>query len=89
MSARAPALGEAPAEHGDVWSAVADLPPRQRAVVALRYLEDRPLDEIAEILGVAPATARVHLHRAHEKLRLTLGDAGGSPAATTICEESP
>lgn len=56
--------------HDEVWKAVASLPPKQRAAIALHYLEDRPVDEIAEILGCAAATARVHLHRA----RATLAD---------------
>ena len=58
-----------PTDHGSVWSAVADLPPRQRAAIALRYLEDRDTDEIADILDISPSTARVHLHRAHQTLR--------------------
>jgi len=47
----------------ELWSAVACLPTQQRAAIALYYLEDRPVDEIAEMLGCSPATARVHLHR--------------------------
>ena len=34
------------------------LPPRQRAAIVLRYLEDRDYDEIAEICDITPATAR-------------------------------
>ena len=58
--------------HTDVWEAVAQLPPKQRAAIALHYLEDRPVDEIAEILGCASATARVHLHRARATLATLL-----------------
>jgi RNA polymerase sigma-70 factor (ECF subfamily) len=50
------------------------LPPKQRAVFVLFYLEDRPTTEIADLLGVAPATVSVHLHRARRKLRTILGD---------------
>ena len=58
-----------PAEpHTEVWDAIASLPPKQRAAIALHYLEDRPVDEIADILGCASATARVHLHRARAAL---------------------
>jgi predicted DNA-binding protein YlxM (UPF0122 family) len=46
-----------------IWEAVARLPGNQRAAIALHYLEDRSFEEIAAILDVAPATARVHLHR--------------------------
>lgn len=62
-----------PAEpHTEVWEAIATLPPRQRAAIALHYLEDRPVDEIAEILGCAAATARVHLHRGRTALATRL-----------------
>lgn len=52
-----------------VWAAVAQLAPMQRAVVALRYLDDLTMDEIGAALGCAPSTARVHLHRATQRLR--------------------
>jgi RNA polymerase sigma-70 factor (ECF subfamily) len=62
-----------PAEpHTAVWEAVAALPPKQRAAIALHYLEDRPITEIADILGCASATARVHLHRARTTLATLL-----------------
>jgi RNA polymerase sigma factor (sigma-70 family) len=59
----------------DVMLALKQLPPRQRAVFVLFYLEDRPGREIAELLEMAPATVSVHLHRARRKLRAILGDA--------------
>ena len=58
-----------PAEHDHVWAAVAGLPGQQRAAVAMLYLEDASIEEIAEVLRIAPATARVHLHRARQTLR--------------------
>lgn len=58
--------------HTEVWDAVRQLPPKQRAAIALHYLEDRPVDEIADILGCASATARVHLHRARATLATLL-----------------
>lgn len=61
-----------PEPHDEVWTAVASLPPKQRAAIALHYLEDRPVDEIADILGCASATARVHLHRARTTLATLL-----------------
>jgi RNA polymerase sigma-70 factor (ECF subfamily) len=45
------------------WRAVRALPPRQAQVLALHYLEDRPAEEIAMILGCSASTVRVHLHR--------------------------
>jgi RNA polymerase sigma factor (sigma-70 family) len=52
----------------EVWRAVRSLPKRQAQCVALRYLDDRTTAEIAEVLGCAEATVRVHLHRAHAAL---------------------
>ena len=46
----------------------------QRAAVALYYLEDRPVDEVADLLEVAPATVRQHLFRARKHLSDALGE---------------
>lgn len=58
----------------DVLRAIGDLPGMQRASVVLYYFEDRPLAEVADILGCAESTARVHLHRARKHLADTLGE---------------
>jgi len=55
------------------WSAVRSLPERQAQCVALHYLEDRSVDEIAEILECAPATVKVHLFRGRQTLADRLG----------------
>jgi RNA polymerase sigma factor (sigma-70 family) len=47
----------------EFWQTVRSLPPRQAQAVALYYLEDRPAEEIAEILHCSVSTVRVHLHR--------------------------
>ena len=57
----------------DLAAAIRSLPPRQRAVVALFYYEDRPLPEIAELLGCSHSTAKVHLFKARRKLAAVLG----------------
>ena len=48
----------------DLTAAIRDLPPRQRAVLVLFYFEDRPMKEIAQLLGMSESTGFVHLHRA-------------------------
>lgn len=65
------------------------LPPRQRAVLALRYYADLPDDEIAEAIGCSPVTVRVTAHRALGALRSRLepadesGDATAEPVPAT------
>jgi RNA polymerase sigma-70 factor, ECF subfamily len=54
------------------WDAVRDLPRRQRACVALHYLDDLDNGEIADTLGIAAATVRVHLHAARQALAAAL-----------------
>lgn len=58
----------------DVMLALAELSGRQRAVFVLFYLDDRSTKQIAELLGMSPATVSVHLHRARRRLRTILGD---------------
>ncbi|MEM7326387.1 MAG: SigE family RNA polymerase sigma factor [Actinomycetota bacterium] len=60
----------------EFWAAVRALPERQSQSVALHYLEDRPVDEIAEILGCTTGTVKQHLHRGRRALAATLGLAG-------------
>jgi RNA polymerase sigma-70 factor (ECF subfamily) len=61
-------------ESGKFWDAVRDLPRRQRACVALHYLDDLGTSEIAVTLGIAEATVRVHLHAARLALAMVLED---------------
>jgi RNA polymerase sigma-70 factor (sigma-E family) len=63
------------AERDALATMIAALPPRQRAVLALRYYEDRTDAEIAELLGCREATVRSHAARALAALR--------SPATAT------
>ena len=50
------------------------LPPRERAVMALFYVLDLPVSDVASRLGIASATVRVHLTRGRRHLAALLGD---------------
>lgn len=52
----------------EFWAAIRSLPRRQAQVVALFYLEDRPVAEIAEILDVTLGTVKRHLHDGRKAL---------------------
>ena len=64
---------ELPAPEAGFWEAVRRLPTRQAQAVALHYLEDRPVAEIASILDISAETVKVHLHRGRRALAQTLG----------------
>ena len=55
-----------------IWDAVGNLPPKQRAAVALRYACDLPHAEIAAALGCSPEAARRSLHEGITRLRKEL-----------------
>jgi RNA polymerase sigma-70 factor (ECF subfamily) len=57
-----------PAWSPEVWEALATLPRREREAVALRYVADLPVAEVAALMGVAPGTAASTLHSARERL---------------------
>jgi RNA polymerase sigma factor (sigma-70 family) len=51
---------------------ISRLPKRQRAVLVLRYYEDRSDAEIAELLGCTPGSVRAYASRALAKLRIDM-----------------
>jgi len=55
-----------------LWRAVHRLSPQQRAAVILYGQEHLSMAEIADVLGLAEPTVRVHLHRAVAALRKEL-----------------
>ena len=57
-----------PLERAALREALAELPPRQRAVVALRHLDDLSVRQTAEILGCSPQTVTTQCARALARL---------------------
>ncbi|MFI8963554.1 SigE family RNA polymerase sigma factor [Streptomyces sp. NPDC053493] len=70
---RAPENGEDPALRIALLDALAGLAPKDRAVVVLRYWEDRSIEETAAALHVSSAAVRTRSTRALAKLRTGLG----------------
>jgi RNA polymerase sigma-70 factor (sigma-E family) len=61
-------------DHLLVWSAVSDLPHRQRAVIVLRYYEGLSEADIAETLGIRPGTVKSQSSAALAHLRAALAE---------------
>jgi RNA polymerase sigma-70 factor (sigma-E family) len=55
--------------HSEMWSALSTLPPRQRAVLVLRYYEDLSEQQIADLLGCRPGTVKSQASAALASLR--------------------
>jgi RNA polymerase sigma-70 factor, ECF subfamily len=49
------------------------LPARQAEAVALFYVEDLPVRQVAEVMGCAEGTAKALLHQARRRLAEQLG----------------
>jgi RNA polymerase sigma-70 factor (sigma-E family) len=60
--------GPMPSEAG-VFALLAELPPRRRACVVLRFYCDLSVEQTAEILGISPGTVKSQTARALEALR--------------------
>jgi RNA polymerase sigma-70 factor (sigma-E family) len=77
-----PDLGE---EGMVLWEAVRALPRRQRAALVLRFYEDMPEAEIAEVLEMPLGTVKSLVHRGVARLRERLGTewAGTEPGSET------
>jgi RNA polymerase sigma factor (sigma-70 family) len=75
LAGRGPAVAELPEQDAEVWRAVRALPRRQAQVIALRYVADAPVAEIAQTLGLAEGTVKAQLHRARQTLAARLATA--------------
>jgi RNA polymerase sigma-70 factor (sigma-E family) len=56
-------------ERDSLWRAVLALPARQRACIVLRFYEDLPEREVADVLGCAVGTVKSHTSRGLARLK--------------------
>jgi RNA polymerase sigma-70 factor (sigma-E family) len=71
-----PAPEGGPEDRMVLWPHVRSLPPRQRAVVVLRYYEQLSEQEIADVLGCSRGTVKSTAHHALNTLRAALDTDG-------------
>jgi RNA polymerase sigma-70 factor (ECF subfamily) len=56
----------------DLWAAVRRLPKRQAQAIALHYLADLPIADVATVMGCREGTAKAHLDRARKRLAASI-----------------
>jgi RNA polymerase sigma-70 factor (sigma-E family) len=61
-----------------VLQALATLPPKARVVVVMRYWADLSVDQVADLLRCSPGNVKSQSARGLAKLRVLLGESGGS-----------
>jgi RNA polymerase sigma factor (sigma-70 family) len=69
LAAESAAPEEADHDDTELWDAVRDLPPKQRAAVVLRFVNDFSHREVAAVLECSEEAARRSLHEGLAKLR--------------------
>lgn len=72
VAARFPVAPPPPAsspEIDETWQSVMRLPPKQRAVVAMRFWQDMTVETIADTLGWPIGSVKSTLHRALRRLK--------------------
>lgn len=69
-------------QRDELWTALGRLPVRMRAVLVLRYWEDRSEQETADILGISTGTVKSHASRGLARLRLLVDPTPGCSLST-------
>jgi RNA polymerase sigma factor (sigma-70 family) len=64
-----PASASSGERDGELWDAVRELPPKQRASIVLRFANDLKHDDIARVLGCSEVAARQNVHEGLKTLR--------------------
>lgn len=62
------------ADHLDLWAEIRKLPPRMRATLVLRYVEDLSEADTAAELGCSVGSVKSQTHHALKRLRAALPD---------------
>jgi RNA polymerase sigma factor (sigma-70 family) len=73
----------------DLERAMSTLPPRQRAVVVLRYHLDLTADQVADVLKITPGAVRMLAQRARQTLAVRLGGDADAFDAVPVAKEEP
>jgi RNA polymerase sigma factor (sigma-70 family) len=66
------APGDDPEGRMEIMDRLADLPPRRRAVLVLRFFCDLSVEDTAAVLGVSEGTVKSQTARALDTLRSTM-----------------
>lgn len=74
MSRQPADVANSTGDDDDVWDAVRQLPPKQRAAIALFYQEDQSTRAIADALGCSVSTATSHLNLGRKRLAKLLNE---------------
>jgi RNA polymerase sigma-70 factor (ECF subfamily) len=72
--AAVPAMPEGVPRHDALSELLDELAPQQRTAVALYYVEDLSVAEIATAMGLAEGSVKSHLHDARRRLRKVIGE---------------
>jgi RNA polymerase sigma-70 factor (sigma-E family) len=65
--------GHSPDDRVVLWAALSALPPRQRAVLVLRFWADLPVEQVAAAMGCSAGTVKSQTSDALTRLRRVLG----------------